>query len=128
MDGQEKYRRALGLAFSGLPDIAHLLEALDGTIRGRTQSMESAAAEKKNGDDWPDDVWFIDEGALIDEALGLAFVTGQLFITAVLASCQGLHRFHASPPAEAAPSATSVGGKSHAKDRAASKKSNSKKI
>lgn len=58
--------------------------------------MEKAAAKRGPADEWPDDDWFVEEGALIDDALGLAFVTCQLFITAVVSGCQCLHRFHAS--------------------------------
>jgi hypothetical protein len=91
-----EYRRVIGMAFRVVPDIEDLLEALATTVRGRAKYMEKVSAEKKPGDEFPDDDWFVDEGALIDDALGLAFVTCQLFITGVVSACHRLHRFHAA--------------------------------
>jgi hypothetical protein len=90
-----KYRRLIGLVFRSLPDIGDLLDALAASIRRTTEFMERTSAKRTTGDEWPDDDWFVEEGVLVDDVLGLAFVTCQLFITAVVSVCQRLHRFPA---------------------------------
>ena len=83
--------RVLYRAFALTPDIESLLDGVSRSIASTIRHVDAASATS----DGYDDAWFVDQGSTVDDALGLAFVICQLYLTAIASGCEFLHVYHA---------------------------------
>jgi hypothetical protein len=91
--------RVLHIAFALTPDIESLLDGVGRSIASTIRLIDAASATSGAYDD----DWFVDQGSTVDDALGVAFVICQLYLTAIASGCEFLHNYHARQSKNAKP-------------------------